>query len=73
MKLGVGPEERPSQVVVCEHCGYQDDEQLERMGKVGSTGAWTCKSCSVCNTTYHDPDGYVTIIGYHRDLEVEFL
>lgn len=61
------------QLVACDHCGYESEEQTERLGDVGAEGAWTCPACSICNTTWHREGGYVTVLGYERDLEVGFL
>jgi hypothetical protein len=64
---------RLPQIVVCDHCGFENDHEEKRLGEVGNEGAWVCPACSICNTTYHKPEGYVTVLGYQRDLEVGFL
>lgn len=59
--------------VECAHCGYESDYETKRLGDVGNEGAWVCPACTLCNTSYHKPKGYVTVLGYHRDLEVVYL
>jgi hypothetical protein len=59
--------------IECDHCGYHDEEQEVRLAAVGAEGAWICKACSLCNTTFHKPQGYATVLGYQRDLEVGYL
>jgi len=61
------------QTVICEHCGYDNEYETNRLSAVGAEGAWCCPSCSICNTTYRKPQGYATVLGYQRDLEVGYL
>jgi hypothetical protein len=60
-------------IIVCDHCGHHQDDQYERLGEIGAEGAWLCQACSLCNMTYHKPEGYVTVLGYQRDLEIGYL
>lgn len=59
--------------VECDHCGYNNKYEADRLKGDGAEGAWCCPACSLCNTTYHKPDGFVTVLGYQRDLEVGVL
>ena len=61
------------QQIECDHCGYESDYETKRLNAVGAVGAWTCPACELCNTSYHKPEGYVTVLGYQRDLEVGYL
>lgn len=60
-------------VIECDHCGYESEYETKRLGNVGDSGAWVCPSCEICNTSYHKPQGYATVLGYQRDLEVGYL
>lgn len=59
--------------IECDHCGYVSEKEAKRLDKVGDEGAWICPSCVLCNTSYHNEQGFITVLGYHRDLEVGFL
>jgi len=61
------------QHVECDHCGYVNDHEVKRLREVGASGAWVCPACSVCNTTYHVEAGFITQLGYNRELEIRFL
>lgn len=61
------------QVVECDHCGHESVYQTIRLKEVGAEGAYTCEACLMCNTVYHKPMGYVTVLGYQRDLEIGHL
>lgn len=61
------------QVIECDHCGYESDYETKRLSDIGDEGAWVCPACTIYNTTYHKPEGYATVLGYHRDLEVCYL
>lgn len=56
--------------VECDHCGYGNDCETQRLSDVGDEGVWVCPACNCCNTSYHKPEGYATVLGYQRDLEV---
>lgn len=58
--------------VNCDHCGYVDATEADRLAEVGAEGAWICNACHLCNTTYHRAGGFVTVLGYHRDLVVGY-
>ena len=62
----------PTQIL-CDHCGYVSKSEAKRLSEVGASGAWICPACILCNTTYHLDDGFCTVLGYHRDLEVGFI
>lgn len=57
----------------CDHCGYVSEEETGRLCAIGDEGAWICPSCSVCNTTRHIDIGYITQLGYQRNLEVGYV
>ena len=61
------------QQVICDHCGYITQTETKRLGEVGDEGSWVCPACSICNTSYHKSEGYVTVLGYQRDLEIGYL
>ena len=61
------------QQIICDHCGYITAEESKRLGDVGDEGAWICPACELCNTSYHLEHGFVTHVGYERDLEIGFL
>lgn len=61
-----------TQKVECAHCGYDNEEQAERLCDLGDEGAWTCPACGVCNTTYHLYKGFKTELGYQRELDIEY-
>ena len=63
----------PNTRILCDHCGYVSEYETKRLGSVGDEGAWICPACSLCNTTYHVTDGYLTVLGYERELEIGFL
>ncbi len=60
-------------IITCDHCGYENDHETTRLAAIGAEGAWVCPACSICNTSYHKPEGYATVLGYQRDLEVGYL
>jgi hypothetical protein len=60
-------------MINCEHCDYRNKYEEKRLAPIGSSGAWVCPACGICNTTYHKPIGFVTTLGYQRELEVGYL
>lgn len=62
-----------SELVECDHCGYVNEHEAERLSEVGDEGSWVCPSCVLCNTTFHKESGFVTVLGYQRNLEVGYL
>ena len=59
--------------VQCDHCAFVSTYETKRLGEVGASGAWLCPACELCNTTEHSDLGFITVLGYTRDLEVGFL
>lgn len=60
------------QHVECDHCGYVNDDETNSI-ESGSSRAWVCPACNICNTTWHSDIGFLTKLGYQRDLLVGFL
>lgn len=58
--------------VECDHCGYINLDEAVMLIEVGVMATWVCPACAECNTTHHKAMGFVTKLGYQRNLEVDY-